>query len=223
MTRLRESLGVGSSRRAADLESFCTEPDGPPFRVARRAAGAFVLRRGAPAEDVYCIRSGRVRLSIMDASGTERTCAMRGPGSLLGLEALLGLRSLFDVRMDIDGQVGVITPARFERWIGDNSDHALALVRHVVGEEMKLAVERNLLDGSAASRLARFLFELETNRFLNAWSGVRRQDVAKLLGMRPETLSRAIREFRRKGIVDARLRVLDSRAIRRLAGESNGN
>lgn len=180
-----------------------------------------LLRHGAPVRGVYCVRSGRVRLSVADASGAERAYGMRGPGSLLGLEALLGLGSLFDAQVDTAGDIGVVTTTQFERWMANNPAHGPALVKRILAEEVKLAAERQLIDGTAESRLARFLLDRETNRFLSAWSGARRQEVAGLLGMRPETLSRTIRAFQRKGVVDAELRVVDSRVLRRLAGESS--
>lgn len=214
---------MSSSGRAVGTDSFCAGTEGPPFRVERREAGTVLLRCGSPVRGVCCVQSGRVRLSVADASGAERAHGMRGPGSLLGLEALLGLTSLFDAQVDVAGDIGVIAPVQFERWMANNPAHWPALVRRVLAEEVKLAAERQLIDGTAESRLARFLLDRETNRFLSAWSGARRQEVAGLLGMRPETLSRTIRTFQRQGVVDAELRVLDSRALRRLAGESHSS
>lgn len=221
--RARKDRPSSSSGRAIAVDPFCAGTDGPPFRVERCEAGTALSRHGTAVRAIYCVNSGRVRLSVTDARGAERAHGMRGPGSLLGLEALLGLTSLFDARVDITGDIGVIAPAQFERWMANNPAHGPALVKRVLAEEVKLAAERQLIDGTAESRLARFLLDRESNRFLSAWSGVRRQEVAGLLGMRPETLSRTIRTFQRKGVVDTELRVVDSRALRRLAGEVSNN
>jgi CRP/FNR family transcriptional regulator len=182
-----------------------------------------LLRHGTPIRALYLVRSGRVRLSVADAGGTERAIGMRGPGSLLGAEAFLGLPALFDARIDIAGEIGVLPPSQFDRWLAANPGYAPQLLRQVLAEDAKLASERQLIDGTADSRLARFLLDRETNRFLSAWSGARRQEVAGLLGMRPETLSRTIRTLQRQGLVDANLRVVDARALRRLAGEGGNH
>jgi CRP/FNR family transcriptional regulator len=212
---------AGKETRSTTNDPFCAGTDGPPFRFAQQDVGSVLLRHGAPVRAICCVRSGRVKLSVADASGTERAYAMRGPGSLLGLEALLGLPSLFDARVDVAGEVGFVAPAQLERWIESNPDHAPSVVKRVLAEEVKLASERQLIDGTAEARLARFLLDRENNRFLSAWNHTLRRDVAVLLGMRPETLSRTIRTFRRRGVVDAELKVVDVRALRRLAGENN--
>lgn len=213
----------GREARDVLVDPFCSGTEGPPFRVVRHDAGSVLLRHGTPVRTVICVQSGRVKLSVTDASGAERAIGMRGPGSLVGLEALLGLPALFDAQVDIAGEIGIVTPAQFERWIGSNPGQAANVVRRVLAEEVKLASERQLIDGTAESRVARFLLDRETNRFLSAWSDVRRQQVAGLLGMRPETFSRTIRAFQRQGVVDRQLRVVDARALRRLARESHNN
>jgi CRP-like cAMP-binding protein len=52
---------------------------------------------------------------------------------------------------------------------------------------------------------------------------VRKQVVARLLGMRPETLSRCLTRLEQDGLVDASrgVRVLDQRRLATLAAEDN--
>ena len=52
------------------------------------SAGATLYYAGAPADEVYLVREGRVRL-VKKARGVERTTGVFGPGELLGEEALL--------------------------------------------------------------------------------------------------------------------------------------
>lgn len=201
---------------------FCRDvPSGAPLRRVAREAGSVLMRHGAPVEDIWCVCAGRVKLSVVDATGAERAYGMRGPGSVLGLEALLGLPALFDAHVEVDAEFGTASPARFERWIVKDPALVEHAMKHVLAETVRFAAERKLLDGTAESRLARFLLEREENRFLVAWSDAPRHDVAGLLGMRPETLSRTIRVFEREGIIDSEMRVADRTALRRVAGENN--
>src|SRR5690348_12934540 len=60
-----------------------------PFEPARRDAGAALVGRDDAAGVVY-LRRGRAVLTGAAPDGTAHCCAVRGPGSLLGLEAVLG-------------------------------------------------------------------------------------------------------------------------------------
>lgn len=201
---------------------FCVAmPQGAPLRSVRREVGSVLLRHDAPVDEIWCVRSGRVKLSVVDVTGAERAYGMRGPGSVLGLEALLGLPALFDAHVEVEGELRHATPDAFARWIEQDPslvDHAM---KHVLAEAVRFAAERKLLDGTAESRLARFLLAREHNPFLAAWSDARRHDVAGLLGMRPETLSRTIRGFEQQGVIDADMRVIDLPALRGIAGENH--
>jgi CRP-like cAMP-binding protein len=52
------------------------------------SAGSTLFYAGAPADEIYLIREGRVRL-LKKARGVERTTGLFGAGELLGEEALL--------------------------------------------------------------------------------------------------------------------------------------
>jgi len=191
-----------------------------PFHRVRRAAGSVVLRHGAAVEHVVYVRAGRVKLSVADASGSERAFTMRGEASLLGLEGLLGMAALLDAHADIDSDLTVVEPAAFERWLHDAGVPAVAVVKHVVAENVRLTAERLLVDGNSEARLARFLLERETNPYLSAWREVARHEVAGLLSMRPETLSRAIRGLQERGGVGPGLEIRDLEVLRHVAKEA---
>jgi CRP/FNR family cyclic AMP-dependent transcriptional regulator len=52
------------------------------------SAGATLFYAGAPADELFLIRDGRIRL-LKRARGVERTTGLFGPGELVGEEALL--------------------------------------------------------------------------------------------------------------------------------------
>ncbi|MFI5308852.1 MAG: Crp/Fnr family transcriptional regulator [Polyangiales bacterium] len=196
--------------------------DSRPFPTVLREAGSIVMRHGARVEHVIQVRRGRIKLSVADASGSERAYTMRGPGSLLGLEALLGLPALLDGRADVDSELMLVEPAAFERWLQTSGVPALAVVKHAVAENVRLTAERLLVDGNSEARLARFLLEREHNPFLSAWREVARHEVAGLLSMRPETLSRAIRTLQESGGLGPGLEIRNLEVLRRAAKEDGG-
>jgi len=189
------------------------------FSSVHRDAGSIVMRHGARVEHVIWVRNGRIKLSVADASGAERAYTMRGAGSLLGLEALLGLPALLDGRTDVDSELVLAEPAAFERWLQSSEVPPLAVIKHAVAENVRLTAERLLVDGNAEARLARFLMERESNPFLAAWREVAHHEVAGLLSMRPETLSRAIRTLQARGGVGPGLEIRELEVLRRAAKE----
>jgi CRP-like cAMP-binding protein len=165
------------------------------------------------------LRSGRVKLSVADVTGAERAYAMRGAGSLLGLEALLGLPALLNARVDIEGDLAIAEPSALERWLEGSGVLAADIVKHVVAENVRLATERLLVDGNSEARIARFLLERHTNPFLSAWREVARHEMAGLLTMRPETLSRAVRVLQDCEAIGPGLEIRDLEKLRQIARE----
>lgn len=191
--------------------------------MVRRASGTIMLRHGFEIDYLFQIQSGRVKLGVADAAGSERASTMRGPGSILGLEALLGLPAQLDARVDVEGEFAMAEPASFERWLAGGKVPLIAIVKHIVAENVRLTTERLLLEGNAESRTARFLLARETNPLLSAWREVARHEVAGLLSMRPETLSRAIRLLQDRRAIGPGLELLDADELRRIANdEENG-
>ena len=200
-----------------------TIEQGGPFQNIARPAGSALLHHGAKVEQLFQVRSGRVRLSIVDTSGGERAYAMRGAGSIIGLEGLLGMPAQLDAHVDYAAELAVAKLDAFERWVEEARVPALMLTKHVLAEQVRITAERVLGDGSSESRTARFALERRTNPYLSAWLGAPRHVVAGLLAMRPETLSRAMRTLQDQKELGADFEVRDPDALRRIAKESNSS
>jgi CRP-like cAMP-binding protein len=189
----------------------------------RRGVGSVVLRHGYQVEHVCLLRSGRVKLSVADVTGAERAYAMRCAGSLLGLEALLGMPALLNARVDIEGDLAIAEPTALERWLEGSGVLAVDIVKHVVAENVRFTTERLLVDGTSEARIARFLLERHTNPFLSAWRDVARHEMAGLLSMRPETLSRAVRVLQECEAIGPGLEIRDLEKLRQIAREDGAS
>jgi CRP-like cAMP-binding protein len=172
---------------------------------------------------VILVRSGRVKLSVADVTGSERAYAMRGSGSILGMEALLGMPALLNGRVDIEGDLALVEPAALERWLEQSGVLAVEISKHVVAENARLTAERLLVDGNSEARIARFLLERQTNPFLAAWREVARHEMAGLLSMRPETLSRAVRALQEREAIGPGLEIRDVEKLRQIAREEGAD
>ena len=68
---------------AFDVQAFLKSARVSP-RTVRFATGAVVFAQGAPANSVFFVQEGGVKLSVLSSAGKEAVVAMLGPGDFLG-------------------------------------------------------------------------------------------------------------------------------------------
>jgi len=172
--------------------------------------------------NVYFVKEGFVSLSSVSPRGSELLLSLRGPSSLLCTEALQDEASSYEVRALSRVKVCGISGDAMTQWIGPEKSAARVVLGLLLGESRQQRDEVNWRQGDCLSRVARFA--LAHARFLaDRPNAVRKQVVARLLGMRPETLSRCLTRLEKDGVVDASrgVRVLDQRRLAALAMEDN--
>ena len=187
-----------------------------------RESGATLCAQGERPRTVYFIKEGFVALSAVSPRGTELVLTLRGPTSLLCTEALHGEPSPFEVRALSRVKLCGISGDAMSQWIGPEKSPARVVLDLLLAESRMQRDEVNWRQGDCLSRVARFA--LAHARFLaDRPNAVRKQVVARLLGMRPETLSRCLTRLERDGVLDASrgVRVLDARRLAAIALEDN--
>lgn len=65
---------------------------GPGKKTLKFARREFVYRQGDPADCIYLIRRGRVKISVTSPSGKEATVALLGEGEIFGARMFIGAR-----------------------------------------------------------------------------------------------------------------------------------
>jgi CRP/FNR family transcriptional regulator, cyclic AMP receptor protein len=187
-----------------------------------RESGATLCAQGERPRTVYFVKEGFVALSAVSPRGTELVLTLRGPTSLLCTEALHGEPSPFEVRALSRVKLCGISGDAMSQWIGPEKSPARVVLDLLLAESRMQRDEVNWRQGDCLSRVARFA--LAHARFLaDRPNAVRKQVVARLLGMRPETLSRCLTRLERDGVLDASrgVRVLDARRLAAIALEDN--
>jgi CRP/FNR family transcriptional regulator, cyclic AMP receptor protein len=185
-----------------------------------REAAATLCAQGERPRTVYFIKEGFVSLSAVSPRGSEMLLTLRGPASLLCTEALHGDPSPYEVRALSRVKMCGIAGDQMCAWVGPEKSPARAVLDLLLTEGKTQRDEVNYRQGDCLSRVARFA--LAHARFLaDRPNAVRKQMVARLLGMRPETLSRCLTRLERDGVVDASrgVRVLDARRLAAIAME----
>lgn len=215
------------------LEAICF-PDGdrtkrPVAAPVRRtlAGGQHLLYAGQVCRAVQVLRSGSLRSYSLSREGTERTTEIYLPGEPIGLDAFGGWQQReYLVAMEPASYCEV--PLSRIRRLMDESPEVRSVVPYLIGGALLTTRERLLAlrRGPARAQLATFILDLSERRRLRGLPadtfrlGMDRQDIASLLGLTMETVSRTMGELRRAGLIEVRgkrLTILAPGGLRREA------
>jgi CRP-like cAMP-binding protein len=165
---------------------------------------------------VYLIEEGLVKITRTNAVGGRIILTIRGPGDLVGEEALAS---------DVQGYYGeaeVLTPAsiyRIPREVAgrsarENPEWSAALVTYLVGRRRALAEKVELLClHDVEYRILHYLAELSTLvKFSEVEAGyqlpITQLELADLVGATRETTSTTLNQLERRGLVKLSRRML---------------
>jgi CRP/FNR family transcriptional regulator len=192
--------------------------------------GDFVYRSGDPFHALYAVRSGLVKTAILEKSGDEHIVGFHFPGELVGLDAIADGRHACSARALDTTSLCEIPYARLDELAG-----RIPGLRHQLFRLMSQEIHRDEQErrsqaqASAAPRLAAFLVDVSRRFDRLGYSPdefrlkISNQDLARFLGLAPETVSRLFRRLRDQGLVTARqkqIRIHDPRALEALARDA---
>jgi len=162
-----------------------------------------VFHAGDPADAVYVVASGRVKVVITSTDGKEFILTVLGAGQVFGEMALLesSTRSASVVSLSAV-EVLVINRSDFQRLLDSDAQISQRLMA-ILSRRLRRANAKmeSLAYMDVAGRLARYLLDLARDhgqRLGNGWVVVRRpthSDIAHSIGTSRETVSRLINEF----------------------------
>jgi CRP-like cAMP-binding protein len=194
------------------------------FTPTTRESGATICAQGERPRSVYFVKEGFVSLSAVSPRGSELLLTLRGPTALLCTESMNGDPSPYEVRALSRVKICGIAGEALNQWVGPDKSPARVVLDLLLSESRQQRDDVNFRQGDCLSRVARFA--LAHARFLaDRPNAVRKQVVARLLGMRPETLSRCLTRLEKDGVVDASrgVRVLDARRLATIALEDTSS
>jgi CRP/FNR family cyclic AMP-dependent transcriptional regulator len=189
------------------------------FTPSTRESGASLCAQGERPRTVYFVKEGFVALSAVSPRG-ELVLTLRGPTSLLCTEAMTNEPSAYEVRALSRVKLCGIAGDAMTQWVGPERSPARVILDLLLAEGRMQRDEVNFRQGDCMSRVARFA--LAHAKFLaDRPNAVRKQVVARLLGMRPETLSRCLTRLEQDGVLDASrgVKVIDQRRLAAIAME----
>lgn len=205
-----ESCGIGHAS-GLGAGGFC------PFVDEAHRPGDELYAEGDAVHHVWFVKQGTVVLSRKrtDARG-DRVRTVRFAGGFVGLEALVSPAYIDTARVTSGAVLCRATCDGFEQWLGPKGTPARTALEASVRAMVADLPPRAAADGSAEQRVAEWLTYESQQQTLH----LPRRVIADLLGMRPETLSRALAALAARGaiaVTRTNLQVVDGRALEDIA------
>ncbi|MCQ4322231.1 helix-turn-helix domain-containing protein [Stutzerimonas stutzeri] len=195
------------------------------FKVKK---GANLYRAREPLRSLYAVRTGSFKTSVLSIEGREQVTGFQMPGELLGLDAIstsMHAGSAFALE---DSEVCPIYFSRLEKLAHElpSLQHNLnrILSREIVRDHETLAMLGTM---SSEERFAAFLLNISERLRKRGFSSrefvlkMRREEIGSYLGLRLETICRAIAYLRdnRLAVISGRdVRILDMDGLAQLGG-----
>jgi CRP/FNR family transcriptional regulator len=199
--------------------------------IAQRVAhsgGSIVFKEGGPAEGIYVVCTGQVKLFATSSDGHTMILKIARLGDVLGLSAALN-------GLPYEVTAKTLSPCNFKH-IGQRpflgfleayaeAGYTAALILAREHREMVLGARRLVLSPTAASRIAQILIEFADSEGKRKPASsfpmvLTHAELASLVGASRETVTRLLNQFERDGIIsrlDSTFTILRRSQLERLA------
>jgi CRP/FNR family transcriptional regulator, anaerobic regulatory protein len=200
--------------------------DGLVYSRRRIHRGEHLFHAGEPFKALYAFRSGFFKTYVDAPDGTTQITAFPMAGDVVGMDGIDTDQHRFNVVALDDGDVCVIPYAHLQTVAAGNPTlqrqlHKL-MSREIVREQSLM-----MLLGSmrADARVAAFLLGLSNRFAARGYSAsefnlrMTREEIGSYLGLKLETVSRALSRFQDENLIRAHLRsitIVDAEALQRV-------
>jgi len=177
--------------------------------------GVVLFLKGEEPRGIYCICSGRVKLSAHSPDGKSLVAGYPSAGSIIGIRAVLsGQPHDFTARTVEESQLSFMDRGDFLGFLRRNGNVSLRLAESL-GEELSRVYGdlRNAALAGSGERLASLLLRLcndfgePTPEGIVIKLGVSQEEMAEMAGMSRRTLTRALDKLRKMELIKCRRRI----------------
>jgi CRP-like cAMP-binding protein len=174
-----------------------------------RAAGDVLFYEDDPCDGVHFVISGLIGLRKSDADGNSVLLRLAYGGDFLGCQSVLtDANHTVEAEVLEDAETGFISRDAFLKLVESSPEFALHFLRQTAGNLAEVEFKSfEYMTKPARARVAHFLWSLKdryTEGNSNGATSLRipfgRKDMAALLGITPETISRVIRVLSNDGV-----------------------
>ena len=190
-----------------DVQAFLKLAGVSP-RTVRMKTDVTVFAQGAPANSVFYVQEGGVKLSVLSSTGKEAVVAILGPGDFFGEGCLAGQ----PMRMGTAKAVMTtallrISKADMVRMLHDHSEFSDRFIAHMLTRNIR--IEEDLVDqlfNSSEKRLARTLLLLarygEEGTALRVLPKLSQETLAEMVGTTRSRVNFFMNKFRKLGLIE---------------------
>jgi CRP/FNR family transcriptional regulator, cyclic AMP receptor protein len=203
----RTNVRKNERKRLFDPKVFLdTENSGRTISKYRK--GQTLFSQGSPADAVFYIRKGKVKITVVSEQGKEAVVAIHGPDEFCGEGCLTGqARRLGTASAMTECEIMRLEKAAMLRVLHEEPAFSEMFVSHLLARTIR--VEEDLVDqlfNSSEKRLARALLLLanfgKDGRPEPVIAKVNQETLAELIGTTRSRVSYFMNKFRKLGFID---------------------
>lgn len=183
------------------------EPAIAATRLVRYAPGDIIYHQGTEVDILFVIRSGRIKLLNYLENGRSRIVRLHNRGSVIGLNGLLGEPHTHTAVATAEVVVYQV-PMHLIKVITDEDPDTYSRLLEIWHEYLNMADTwiTDFSTGAIRGRVARlllFLVETDIDSGPSEVALLTVEEMAEILGVTPESVSRIMADMKRKKILQA--------------------
>ncbi len=167
-----------------------------------------IFRQGEPAESVYYLRQGTVKLVVRSKNGKEAIIAILSPGDFFGEECLAGRQERIATATAVTQcSLTRIEKKRMSHLLHEQKEVAQSFFSHLLSRNLRY--EADLVDhlfNSSEERLARNLLLLshfgKESQTETVVPGINQENLAQMVGTTRSRVSHFMSKFKKRGFID---------------------
>ena len=195
--------------------------------------GARLFVEGQPSERVYMLCRGRVKLTAHSRNGKALILSVAVPGELLGLSAAVS-RIPYETTAEAleTCDVTFVRRDEFFRFLAENADAGMNAIEQLSRQynAAHAQIRAMGLSTCVADKFAKLLLEWSKNGRQNNGGihirvGFSHEEIGEMIGTSRETVTRTLKDFRERGLIQVRgsdIYVPDPRRLRKPLGPEGG-
>ena len=192
--------------RSFDPKSFLAKI-GDGRGIAKYGKNQAIYSQGEPADAVFYVQKGKVKLTVVSEQGKEAVVAILGPGEFFGEGCLAGqARRIATVTTMTDGVIVRLEKAAIVQVIHDEPAFSEMFIAHLLSRTIR--VEADLVDqlfNSSEKRLARMLLLLanfgKEGTPEPVIAKISQETLAEMIGTTRSRVSFFMNKFRKLGFI----------------------
>jgi len=167
-----------------------------------------IFRQGDPADAIFYVRQGKVKLTVTSQQGKEAIVAVLGAGEFVGEGCLAGQLLRVSTAVAVtDCTLARIEKSRMAHMLHEQHEISELFVTHLLSRNIRY--EEDLVDqlfNSSEKRLARILLLLahfgKEGRSESVLPRVNQENLAQMVGTTRSRVSHFMNKFKKMGFVD---------------------